>query len=277
MTKVSPSSKKSIIILDIAKAYAVIMMILGHTLWQYLDLQSQFLDTFIGEIWMNLRYYTAPIFLFSSGILYSKFQSKSSNKKKLININNLFLLAYGMHLPFFGGTWEEFYKVDILHLFGILFLLNLFIYKLNRKFLLFILISLVTSNQFFDFTISSPKLIASYFDNNSYFPINEYANHFWIGCLVGFVPNIFKVAELNIKPLNLSLLFLSRNSLKLYVSHLLILYGGNTLIGVNSFFGVNSLNFSQSILLFLVVFALSIIMVLTFNMIRNYLYPKALR
>lgn len=272
----SHSFKKSIFLLDLLKCYAVIAMIFGHTLSQYLSKNSPYLDSIAGELWQSMRYFTAPIFLFASGVIYTKVAFKFDQKKKLINIFLITVIAYGMHIPIFSGSTKEFYRVDILHLFSFLFLINFFIFRMFKSYLkvvlAIIILSLILFYEYFysDNFDSLHPLIANYFlpYGNSFFPIYPYAVYFFAGNYLGLIPNLFKINQVKLSKFNSFIIFISRNSFWFYVVHLLILYGDISFIGVGTFFEYYSLNIYYSIFLFFIIFILSFLLIYLFKKVK---------
>lgn len=276
----SHSFNKSIYLLDIAKAYAVIMMILGHTLSQYLHIKYFDESNNIYNFWIFIRGLTAPIFLFASGVIYAKVSEKISLKKKVRNVILLFILAYGMHLPLFGASLEEFYRVDILHIFAVLFLFNLIIYSLPKNFrfisILFIFICLYLFQRLveLDHLNNISPFIRSYFTDefHSYFSLTESAIFFYTGNILAFISNLFKVINIEMNNLNKQILFISRNSLYFYVLHLWLLYGHKVFFGVGTFLDFNSLNIFASVFLFFIVFLITYFLIYLSKKIKCYLF-----
>lgn len=276
----SHSFKKSIYLLDIAKAYAVIMMIFGHTLSQYLNINYFDESNNIYNFWIFIRGLTAPIFLFASGVIYAKVSEKISLKKKVRNVIFLFILAYGMHLPLFGTSWEEFYRVDILHIFAVLFLFNLIIYSLPKNFrfisilIIFIFLYLFQLSIEFNYLNNIPPFIRSYFTDefHSYFNLIESAIFFYAGNILAHTSNLFKVQNIEMNKLNKQILFISRNSLYFYVLHLWLLYGHKVFFGAGTFVDFNSLNIFASVSLFFIVFLVTYFLIYLVKKIKCYLF-----
>ncbi|MBE0643713.1 MAG: DUF1624 domain-containing protein, partial [Bacteroidetes bacterium] len=126
------------------RAWAVLMMIQGHSIDALLSDSYYNSDSLIFNIWLFNRGLTAPIFLFGSGFAYviATFRKisagdalpKSVVLKRLRWIGVLFLIGALMHLP--AGTvgdmftltpqsWQRFFNVDVLRLMAVT-LLGLF-------------------------------------------------------------------------------------------------------------------------------------------------------
>ncbi|MCU7495934.1 MAG: DUF1624 domain-containing protein [Ignavibacteria bacterium] len=136
--------KNRIIFIDLMRAFAVLMMVQGHTVDTLLADSYRTFDSPLFSFWFFMRGLTAPIFLFSSGTVFSylfrmhnlPFKENPRAKKGLKRFLLLVGLAYFLRYPtpyifdFSNVTdvqWQTFFSVDVLHLigFGILFLIGL--------------------------------------------------------------------------------------------------------------------------------------------------------
>ena len=148
------SSAKRIIAIDLMRAFAVVMMIQGHTVQSLLDVSYKTSDSFVYHTWLFLRSFTAPLFIFVSGMIftYLLFQNKNivksadsknteSNSKNQFSFRSnprilkgikrgisLILIGYLLRYPtikIFGlegvsySQWITFFAVDALHLIGV--------------------------------------------------------------------------------------------------------------------------------------------------------------
>jgi uncharacterized membrane protein len=141
-TSLNPT--KRIVLLDVMRAWAVLMMIQGHSIDALLDSSYYDNSSMIFNIWLFNRGLTAPIFLFGSGFAYviATFRKMDAGAslpmpvlvKRLRWIGVLFLIGALMHLP--AGTvgdlftlsadkWQRFFNVDVLRLISVT-LLGLF-------------------------------------------------------------------------------------------------------------------------------------------------------
>ena len=136
------------LLLDVMRAFAVFMMIQGHSVDALLS-KDFYTDSFFFNIWLFNRGLTAPIFLFGSGFAYAIASSRKMVDgrlprnvivKRLRWIAVLFLIGTVMHLPvssihglwsMSAAQWSSFLHVDVLRLMAV---------SLLRLFLLFILI-----------------------------------------------------------------------------------------------------------------------------------------
>ncbi|MDT8324920.1 MAG: heparan-alpha-glucosaminide N-acetyltransferase domain-containing protein [Bacteroidota bacterium] len=137
-------NNKRIILLDVMRAWAVFMMIQGHTIDALLSDSYYNGDSLLFNIWQFNRGLTAPIFLFGSGFAYviATFRKMDGGTlpraivfRRLRWIGVLFLIGSLMHLP--AGTlgdmftlqaerWHRFFHVDVLRLMAVT-LLGMFV------------------------------------------------------------------------------------------------------------------------------------------------------
>ncbi|MDC1067676.1 heparan-alpha-glucosaminide N-acetyltransferase domain-containing protein [Candidatus Kapabacteria bacterium] len=309
--------------IDLAKTFAVLLMIFGHTISEFTISSDSFFNSKIGTFWYFFRGITAPLFLLSSGILYSYNYHKTTLFIKLKKVILITILAFAMHVPIFNGSWEEFYRIDILHLFALLFLLSSFILKplqsnnytyIKREAIKVILLVLIIAigigeQSFFNYHPETIHPLIINFINpneNSLFPIFPFAIYFLTGLIGGILIRqkndgfknivasfIFLVIGINyfdetppyifiltviiaivlllsgftrlVKKSKRYIKFISNNSLWFYISHLLLIYGHNSLIGVGSFISSKSLSIYESLVLssFIIITCYFIIMKIT--------------
>ena len=62
---------KRILYIDILRAFAVIMMIQGHTVDTFLAEEYRTTESTVYSIWYTLRGFTAPIFMFAAGLVFT--------------------------------------------------------------------------------------------------------------------------------------------------------------------------------------------------------------
>lgn len=135
------------------RAWAVFMMIQGHSVDALLSKSYYNADSLLFNIWEFNRGLTAPIFLFGSGFAYviATFRKMDSGRlpagvifKRLRWIGVLFLIGALMHLP--AGTigdlftlspdrWARFFNIDVLRLISVTLLgmFALFMIARTRK------------------------------------------------------------------------------------------------------------------------------------------------
>lgn len=209
-----PGSKNRIIFLDLMRAIAVFMMVQGHTIHTVLDLELRSKEYLFYSIWHFMRGFTAPIFMFTAGVVFTYLLNlndlpfkdnpriKKGFKRFLLLLGTGYLLRYPTHRIFdFSNVSEKqmliFFNVDALHLiaFGILFII-LFRYtaekfKVDGKIvygistLLFFLIAPVFKS--YNFLAVLPVQIAAYlnYDTGSFFPLFPWAGYVLAGGVLG--------------------------------------------------------------------------------------------
>ncbi|TSA27965.1 MAG: DUF1624 domain-containing protein [Ignavibacteriales bacterium] len=210
----SSGSKQRIIFLDLMRALAVLMMIQGHTIDTFLGDQYRTFDSNIYDIWFTLRGFTAPIFMFVSGVTFTYLLRSQSvpffeNPRVNKGVHRfIILLVIGYLLRFptprmfdFSevnhGQWLTFFTVDALHLiaFGILIILFLSYIAEKYKRSDYLIFSLGAVFFFFMFPLAEkinwanflPIPFAAYFyqGTGSYFPLFPWAGYVISGALLG--------------------------------------------------------------------------------------------
>ncbi len=238
------NNQKRIIYLDLMRAFAVFMMVQGHTIDTFLANEYRTFDSTIYSVWYTFRGFTAPIFMFTAGVVFTyllkinkfDFQNNPRIKKGIKRASLLILIGYLLRYPTYrifnfeyvsDAQWSIFFAVDALHLigFGLLTIVGI-IYlsnKLSVKFpvVLFSLISIVllftpiakTTNWLNYF----PEFIAAYFYNNtgSHFPLFPWLIYVYTGSMLGYYlsvrENIFlkKRFAFNLSSIGIGLIFIS--------------------------------------------------------------------
>jgi len=131
-----------IIFLDIMRAIAVLMMVQGHTTDTFLADEYRTYDSIFFAIWITLRGFTAPIFMFTSGTVFTYLFAKNKLpfaqnprvKKGFYRFLTLVIIGYLLRYPTYKifdfsnvseTQWTIFFGVDALHLigFGLLFII----------------------------------------------------------------------------------------------------------------------------------------------------------
>lgn len=196
--------------IDLLKAYAVIMMIQGHTLSAVLVPEAK--QTELYQLLHILRGVTAPAFLFASGcgLAFSICRKKNLEwhevfKQRILRILPILIAGYFLHLPRFSlyqlltqSSKEEiiqFFQCDILQAIGwsILILQTILIFIKNKRAIIiasiisiiFILYLTPTLNS----AVSTPnffsQLLTPRFGSN--FPLFPFSAYLIFGLLFGFV------------------------------------------------------------------------------------------
>lgn len=303
------STTKRILAIDLMRAFAVLMMIQGHTIHSLLDVSYSGSDYFIYKIWLFFRAFTAPFFIFCSGLIFTflLFQKKIEFKenprisKGLKRGISLILIGYLLRYPtikFFNlaessySQWLIFFSVDALHLIGMgIILIILFSFvsvKLQMRpiitFAIFavMIFSLSPTVNSIEWSNSSNIFFTSYFTLKfgSIFPLFPYLQYIFLGAVLGvllseepeilneskslfvllvsgtlivmiayftrtefstsllgtgivlIIFSIFGFLGNRINSIPKFIMSLSRNSLWIYIIHLVILYGSPTSIGL---------------------------------------------
>ncbi|MBI5473532.1 MAG: DUF1624 domain-containing protein [Ignavibacteriae bacterium] len=140
-----------ILFLDYMRGFAVIFMVMGHSIDSVLARDVRVTDGFI--LYDAIRGFTAPIFLFVSGFAFtitterrwSEFRTFSkATGKRLLKTVALFLIGYALHAPFFSlekilkettpALLEQFFQVDVLHCVGAsLLMLQLMLFAIPSR------------------------------------------------------------------------------------------------------------------------------------------------
>ncbi|MEI7811155.1 MAG: heparan-alpha-glucosaminide N-acetyltransferase domain-containing protein [Ignavibacteria bacterium] len=233
-------TKNRIIFIDLMRAFAVLMMVQGHTVDTFLADSYRTFDSPFFNFWNFMRGLTAPIFLFAAGTVFTyllrvnklPYKKNPRVKKGLKRFFMLILLAYFMRYPtpyivYFKDVtwyqWQNFFAVDVLHLiaFGILFVLGLayiaerfkireqIIYS-SAAFISFVLYAPFSKIYWVSFL---PVPIAGYFyqGTGSIFPLVPWVGFVFSGAALGKYlaenPNIFKSREFSIRLLYTGLFF----------------------------------------------------------------------
>lgn len=143
-------SENRIVFIDLMRAFAVLMMVQGHTINALLAEESRSFDSVFFTIWHSLRGFTAPIFMFSSGTVFTYLLM---NRKLPFNQNPrvwkgikrfILLLSLGYFLRFPTSNifdlsnvsdkqWDIFFVVDALHLIGFGLLAIILLEYLSEK------------------------------------------------------------------------------------------------------------------------------------------------
>ncbi len=203
-----------IIFLDVMRALAVFMMVQGHTVHTLLSNEYRNESYFLFSLWHYLRGFTAPIFMFTAGVVFTylfKLSGKpfGENPRVKKGIKRFFLLlglGYLLRYPTWRildfsivtqREWNLFFVVDALHLiaFGILSLI--FLLWLSEKtnfnfnfFAIFVTLFVVAVSSVVkdvDWTSFLPLPVANYFTdvNGSIFPLFPWLAYVIAGGVLG--------------------------------------------------------------------------------------------
>ncbi len=190
------------------------MMLQGHTVSVFLAEQYRDMDSAIYSSWYMIRGYTAPIFMFTSGVVFTylltvkrfSFSDNPRIKKGIKRGISLILIGYILRYPSYKVVvftdvtteqWLTFFAVDALHLIGVGLLLIVFlewissISKINNSVIYFLIaiMILVTSPWINSLNWGEYLQIpfASYFtfEYGSLFPLFPYLQYMFVGAIIG--------------------------------------------------------------------------------------------
>ncbi len=209
------TKQNRILYLDIMRALAVFMMIQGHTIDTFLADKFRSSDSLFYVIWYNHRGFTAPIFMFTAGVVFTYllkigkygFIENPRIKKGLKRGVTLITIGYLLRYPtarifdfryVTPEKWSSFFAVDALHLigFGLLFIILMvyFTDKFKIQFItlayssILIILFVYPLVKQIVFTNYFPEYIAAYFNNKtgSHFPFFPWLIYIFAGSILGF-------------------------------------------------------------------------------------------
>ncbi len=219
------SQKNRVIFLDFMRAFAVMMMVQGHTIDAVLGDNYRNLDNPVFWVWNFMRGMTAPIFLMTSGTVFmylfrtadKPFRHNPRVAKGFQRVILLLMLGYLLRFPdyniFYIGEatyqqWVTFFSVDVLHLigFGLFFTMLLaWLAEVIKKddFWVFLIASIIfvlvwQPFEHIDWKSFMSPLFYGYFytKTGSLFPLFPWLAYFFLGAIIGSIlakyPNIFR-------------------------------------------------------------------------------------
>lgn len=313
----SKTNIKRILAIDLMRAFAVFMMVQGHTVHSLLSVSSIDTSSYFYQIWLFFRAFTAPLFIFSAGLVftYILFQKEidfKNNPRILKGIYrgvSLYLIGYLLRFPTIQifnlddvthYQWLTFFSVDALHLIGIGLLLIVLIsivsskLKINPIYIFVSLVVIIFAGspflRFLNWEHNVNIFVASYFTikYGSIFPIFPYLEFVFFGAIFGVLItqkheiitkksylisylvagavllflayltfsyrdysdsllrfgalftflSIFSFIGARITKLPKIVASFARNSLWIYIIHLIILYGSPTSVGITQILNV---------------------------------------
>ncbi len=244
--------KQRVVFLDLARLFALFMMLQGHTIYDTLADEYRNVEYPVYAIWRFMRGFTAPIFLFVAGAVLVFLLEKTSRptsrlKKGLKRAVILLILGYWLNSSsFFNEIFTNFsfergtflFRVDVLHLIGVGLLIILGSFFLLRKiqlpkwigyFLLFLFVGGLTT-VFSDNNYENTHLlfITQYMNNNngSLFPVFPWLSYMLAGAAFGSW--IGNKKDDSVKSIQTSSVIIGLSISCYVLSHFLnILYGNN--------------------------------------------------
>lgn len=238
--------KHRIIFIDLMRAFAVLQMVQGHTVDALLAPEYRLFDFPAYAVWNFMRGMTAPIFMFTSGTVFTylfrlidePFEKNPRVKKGLKRFLLLVFLGYLLRYPtykvfdFSNVTKQQidiFLAVDVLQLigFGLLFLIiSAFISEKLKlgdtiTFLLIGLLFIIPSPFFnnIDWSKYLPQPIANYFytGQGSLFPLFPWAGYVILGGILGSYlarnPMVFKTNKFSMRLVFIGVILISISAL----------------------------------------------------------------
>jgi hypothetical protein len=216
--------------LDLLKAYAVVMMIQGHTLSAVLEPEAK--QTFFYQFLHILRGLTAPAFLIASGcgLAFSLCRMKNQKtqdilKKRITRILPILIAGYFLHLPRFslyqlltqtsGEEIAQLFQCDILQTIGwTILILQVFLIFIKEKRIIIsssiiVLLLILYFTPAVNRSISSPNFLTQLLTTKfgSGFPLFPFSAYLIFGLIFGLVFNEF-YARIEIRRLSI-LIFIS--------------------------------------------------------------------
>ncbi|MCI5082836.1 MAG: DUF1624 domain-containing protein [Saprospiraceae bacterium] len=139
--------RKRVVFIDVLRAYAILMMLQGHFIDTMLHPSYRSTDYTLYAIWEFMRGMTAPIFFFTTGLIFVFLLLKQdANPYKNIRVKKgirrglyIIFIGYLLHLNFFvllSGHFSDWYlAVDVLHCIGlaILGIIGLFVFSYHTR------------------------------------------------------------------------------------------------------------------------------------------------
>ncbi len=205
-----PEQKKRFHFIDLLKAYAVLMMIQGHTLDAVLNPADKL--TGLYQFLHMLRGLTAPAFLLAAGfgMAFSSWRKKDLPitdllKQRVLRILPILFIGYFLHTPYFSAfriitgltsaEWQQFLQCDILQTIGYAVIGMQLIFMLVRNTWLRALLSLAAAAATLAFTPAAHalkdlplplvQLVSS--TRGSPFPLFPFAAYLFSGIFLGYI------------------------------------------------------------------------------------------
>jgi uncharacterized membrane protein len=213
LNKAQVAETKRVVAFDLARFFAIILMIQGHTLDALASPVELDINNLPWSIWHFIRRFTAPLFLIVSGasqVFANKrdangFILKKTIRKRINYALILIFIGYILLLPaqkiwdlFFveHKYWISFFQVNILQLIGVSLLMilaafmvtrtnkSLGILSLSIALIITFLTPLIHKISWFNYL---PECFASYFsfEHGSIFPVFPYTAYMFYGVAFG--------------------------------------------------------------------------------------------
>lgn len=196
------------------RAFAVIMMIQGHTIDTFLADDYRSMDSYFYSVWHTMRGFTAPIFMFTAGLIFTYLlksdhydflknpRIKKGFKRGLLLLGMGYLLRYPTYRIFDfqyvnQKQWDIFFSIDALHLIGFGMLSIIFVLFISKRanikldILLYVLIGLLLiispAINKINWNLYLPQYLSSYLTRayGSLFPLFPWLTYIFSGALLG--------------------------------------------------------------------------------------------
>lgn len=233
--------KQRIIFIDLLRAFAVLQMVQGHTVDVLLANEYRTYESLTYSIWHFMRGMTAPIFMFTSGTVFTylfrlvdePFEKNPRVIKGFKRFLLLLTIGYLLRFPTFNPfnfkfiTQKQlniFYSVDVLHLIGFgLFFIMIFAFisekiKIGDSITFFIAAMMfILPTPYFnniDWQLYLPKPIANYLYQGagSLFPLFPWVGYMLLGAIFGSRlaknPTIFRTTSFSLRTILIGLIIL---------------------------------------------------------------------
>jgi uncharacterized membrane protein len=209
--------------IDFLRGFAVIVMVIGHSLDSVLS--EELRTTGIFGFYTMLRGFTAPLFLFVAGFAFiiatekrwEEYRTLSTPlRKRILKMGTLILIGYAMHFPFFSFTKivaasgpqevAQFLQVDILQCLAVSILaLHAMIWFLPTQVSFVRFLSVVTGAIVlaapwiwsFDFAPLLSPVVAPYLNQQqvSLFPMVPYTAFLYAGVVTGHYYGVARLRQ----------------------------------------------------------------------------------
>ncbi len=202
--------------MDVMRALAVLLMLQGHTIHALLASEFRSMDSVLYSYWYAFRGYTAPIFMFTAGTVFSYLLFKSGaielkNRRVRKGIRRALILlgiGYFLRFPTFKISqlahiteeqWNIFFAVDALQLiaFGLLIIISVSILaqkiKVNSLIVLLFMTLVIFGSAGFVKSVEwiniLPVVFASYLSDSygSLFPLFPWLGYMFAGACFGLL------------------------------------------------------------------------------------------
>lgn len=201
--------------LDLARLIAVFLMIQGHTIYLVLDPQYKDVSHPVYHTWRYVRGFTAPMFLFIAGCIFTyllfRQQGKQGNpriRRGIYRVIVLLVIGYWLNSSnFYLDVWTAesdaylrvLWRVDVLHCIaaGLLLIIGLFaLLKSKRSFMVIGLIASAFALLAFDYVLLDAPLsdvlplpLSQFLTGGegSLFPVIPWVSYMLLGGILGTV------------------------------------------------------------------------------------------